>query len=139
MIDDIDDTCKIFAHVCFDIVWAVKKLRNTIVKVGCDDSVQPAFFVIFIKFGYAICKQTVGCADEYTSCLTLFQLTGNIQHTLSGRDHIVDDDNILAFYRVAKEFMSYDRILSVDYSGVIAAFIEHTHINSKNIGKIYST
>ena len=70
MVDDIDDTCKIFAHICFDIVWTVEKFRNTVVKVGCDDSVQPAFFVIFVKFSYAVCKQTVGCADEYTSGFT---------------------------------------------------------------------
>ena len=35
--------------------------------------------------------------------------------------------------------MSNDRVLAIDNSGVITAFVEHTHINSKDIGEIYST
>ena len=35
--------------------------------------------------------------------------------------------------------MSNDRVLSVDNGGVITAFVEHTHIDSKDIGEVYST
>ena len=37
VVDDIHNTCKIFAHICFHIVRSGKKLRNTVVQVGCDN------------------------------------------------------------------------------------------------------
>ena len=65
--------------------------------------------------------------------MTLFDLLCNIEHTLSGRDHIIDDNNILALNGIAKELMSNDRVLAVYNSGVIAAFVEHTHIDAEDI------
>ncbi len=35
--------------------------------------------------------------------------------------------------------MGNDRVLSVYDGGVIAAFVEHTHIDAKDVGEIYST
>ena len=32
--------------------------------------------------------------------------------------------------------MGYDRILSVDYGRVVAAFIEHSHVHTQDIGEI---
>ena len=84
-------------------------------------------------------EQTVGCADEYTSGFTLFELTGNIQHTFSGCDHVINDNNIFALYGITEEFVSNDRVFAVDNSGIVAAFVEHTHIYAKNIGKVYGS
>ena len=74
MVDDIDDTCKIFAHICFDIVWTVKKLRNTIVKVGCDDSFRIALNGTFrgdygIHGGIALARPVPGdSVCDYFGC-----------------------------------------------------------------------
>lgn len=31
MIDDIDDACHVFAHICFYIIWFFQKLRDTVI------------------------------------------------------------------------------------------------------------
>ena len=35
--------------------------------------------------------------------------------------------------------MRYDRIASIDNLCIVAALIEHTHVETKHIGKVYST
>ena len=139
MVDDIHNTCKIFAHICFHIVRSGKKLRNTVVQVGCDNLVNPAFLIVSVKFIHTFCKQTVSSADEYTVGVTFFDLFGNVKHTFSRRNHVVDDNNVFTFYRVAKELMSYDGVLAIYHCGIITSLIEHAHINAQNIGKIYGS
>ena len=64
MIDDINDTCKVFAHICFYVVRFSKKLRNAVVQVSSDNLVDPSLFVVFVKFVQTVCKQTVGGTDN---------------------------------------------------------------------------
>ena len=71
--------------------------------------------------------------------LSFLDLFGNIQHTFSGCDHVINDNNIFALYGITEEFVSNDRVFAVDNSGVVAAFVEHTHIYAKNIGKVYGS
>jgi len=59
MIDDINDARKIFAHICFYIIWSFEKFRNAVIQVGCDHSVKPAFLVIFIKFIQTVCNRVI--------------------------------------------------------------------------------
>ena len=139
MVDDIDDTCKIFAHVCFNIIFFCEELRKTIVQVCGDDSVNPTLLIIFIKFGKSLCEKTISSTDKYSFGFSLLDLFGNIQHTFSGCDHVINDNNIFALYGITEEFVSNDRVFAVDNSGVVAAFVEHTHIYAKNIGKVYGS
>ena len=137
MVDDVHDTCKVFAHVCFDVIWSREQFRITVVQVGGDNLVNPAFLIVFIEFLETVCEQTVSSTDEDTLCFTFLDLLGNIEHTLSGRDHIVDDDNILALYGISEEFMGNDRVFAVDNGRIITTFVEHTHINTEDVREIY--
>ena len=139
MVDDVDDACQVFAHVCFHIVGLCEKLCRAVIQVGGDDLVRPAFLVVFIEFVQTVCEKTVGGADEYTACLALLQLAGNIQHTLAGGNHIIDDDHILAFHGGAQKFVGNNGILAVDNGGIVAAFVEHAHVHAEDIGKIYGS
>ena len=139
MVDDVNDTCKIFAHICFDVVRLGQKLRQTVVEVGSNDFVNPAFFVVFIEFIKTICKQTVCGADEYTVCVAHYDQLCNIQHTFTGRNHIVDDDNIFAFYGITKEFVSNDWVFTVYNGRVVTTFVEHTHVYTEDVGEVYGS
>ena len=110
MIDDIDDTCKIFAHICFHIVRSGKKLRNTVVQVCGDNLYRSSLFRnIQSNLASPSVNSPLCSADKHALCVTLFDLLCHIQHTLSGGDHIVDNNNVLAFYRIAKELVCHDR------------------------------
>ena len=63
----------------------------------------------------------------------------NIDHAFTRGNHIIDDDNIFALQVRAEELVGNDRIASVNNAAVIATFIEHTHIDAKNVCVIYST
>lgn len=56
MVNDVNDACKIFAHICLNIIRLSKQLRNSVIEVCGNDSVQPAFFVVLIKFVKPVCK-----------------------------------------------------------------------------------
>ena len=139
MVDDIDNACKVFAHVCFYIVWLCEKLRNTVIQVGSDHFIDPSLFIVFIEFGKSICEKTISGAYKYTLCMTLLDLFCHIQHTLARGNHIIDDNYILSFHRITKKFVGYDRILAVYDHRIVPALIEHTHVNAQNIGEIYGS
>ena len=74
VVDDINNTCKILAHVCFYVVRSGQKLRDTVVQVGGDNLVDPAFLIVSVKFIHALSEQTVSGADKYTVCVALLDL-----------------------------------------------------------------
>ena len=39
MVDNVDDACHVFAHVCFDVVWLGQQLRQAVVQVSCNNIV----------------------------------------------------------------------------------------------------
>src|SRR5699024_8297030 len=99
----------------------------------CEKVRDDAFLVSFVEFLQTICEQAeCGCRKD-SSCLSCFQLLCHIDDTVPGRDHVVQDDHIFSFYRIAKEFMSDDRIAPVYDTGVITAFVEHSHVKSQHV------
>ena len=64
MVDDVHDTCKVFAHVCFDVIWSCEQFRITVVQVGGDNLVDPAFLIVFIEFLETCLLYTSDAADE---------------------------------------------------------------------------
>ena len=139
MIDDVNNTCKVFAHICFNVVRFCQKLRQTVVEVGSNDFVNPALFIVLIKFVETICEQAVCGADEYTFCVALFDLLCNIQHTFAGRNHIIDDNNIFAFYGITQKFVCNDWVLTVYNSRVVTTFVEHTHVYAEDVGEVHGS
>ena len=88
MVDNINNTCKILAHICLYIVRSGQKLRDTVIQVSSDNLVDPALLIVSVKFIHALSKQTVSGADKYTVCVALLDLFGNIKHTLGMERYI---------------------------------------------------
>ena len=139
MIDDVDDAGKVFAHVGFHIVRLREQLRDTVIQVGGDDFVDPAFFIVSVEFSQTFGEKAVGCADEDPARFALLDLFCHIQHAFAGGDHVVDDDHIFSFNRITQEFVGNDGILAVDYGGVVSSLIEHAHIHAQNVGEIHGS
>jgi len=110
-----------------------------IIQVRSNHFMDITLFIILIKLLQSICKQAKRSTNKYTICIPVFQLFCHIQHALAGRNHIINNDHILAGYRVAQELMSNDRVFTIYNGRIITTFVEHTHINTKNIGEIYSS
>jgi len=100
-----------------------------------DDS----FFICFIEFSQSICEKTKCCSSIDAVSFSTFQFSSNFDDTVSGRNHVINDDYIFSFYRRTKEFVGNDRITSVYDFGIISSLVEHTHIKTKYVGKINGT
>ena len=132
MIQTIHDTCCEFCHISFYIIWLCEKLRITIIQIRGNYFIDIFFLIEFVEFFKSIGEETECRADKYSSGLAILQLFRNIQHTFSGRNHIVNNYYVFAFYRGAKEFMSHNRVLSIDDDRVVTSFVEHSHIDTQN-------
>ena len=58
---------------------------------------------------------------------------GDLQRACPGRDHVIDDDDILACHIRAEKFVSDHRVEAIYDLGVILALIEHAHIHPEDI------
>ena len=90
-----------------------------------------------VKALQAFREKAEGAADDDLAGLLFLQFTRGFQHTFTGGDHIVDDDDGLAVQRGTQVLVRHDRVLAVDDAGVIASLIEHTHVNAQVVGKIH--
>ena len=71
MIDNVDDTCQIFAHIRLNIVRFCQKFRVTVVQVRGDYLVDVSLLIILIKLIQTVSEQTISGADKYTFCVAL--------------------------------------------------------------------
>ena len=110
VIQSVDNACQIFAHFRRFVPGPCDELRCPVGQVGRDDLCYIALLIIFIKFAEAVCEESEGGAYKYILCAAFFYLLGDIQHAFAGRDHIIDNDDILPGYGIAEEFMGDDRI-----------------------------
>ena len=98
MVQGINDQCDELTHISFYKVRFLIKFWWEICKVCCNNFTNISLIIILIEFIKSVCEQSECCTYEDTSGVTLFQLFRNIKHTFSGRDHIVNDKNILSCY-----------------------------------------
>ena len=113
MIQGINDQCDVFAHITADVVWLLKKLRCLVNQVGSEEFVEVAFFVSIIEFIKTVCEESECRADVNLTCTLLFQERSDFQDCITGRDHIIDEDHILAFDLRSEEFICSDRMTAV--------------------------
>ena len=97
---------------------------------------EDALLIGLVKLRKACGEDAEGGADEDTARIALVQLSGDLQGGVAGGDHIVNDDDVLAFYGSPQEFMGQYRILSVHGLGVVPSLIEHTHIDAQDVRHI---
>ena len=65
MVQNVHNACQIFAHISFQIVRTVQKIRIPVIQVGGDDTVNILFFKVVIKF-----FQTVSEKSEVVQTMT---------------------------------------------------------------------
>ena len=139
MVQSIDDVSDVFAHITVYIIRFLKKFRCLVYKVGGQEVVEETFLISLVELVHTVGEKTKSSTDEDAAGFSLFQLGGNLDHAVSRGDHIVDDDHILALYVSTQELMSNDGVLAVYDAGVIAAFVEHTHIHAEYVGHVDGT
>lgn len=96
VVHGVDDESHEFTHIRSNEIRFFFYAWREVSQVSGDDTADVSSFVIVVKFFKAIGEEAEGGADKYASCTSFLDLFCNIQHTFSGRDHIVDDDDILS-------------------------------------------
>ena len=139
MIQSINDQSNVFAHIAVYIIRLLEKFIRLIYQIGGKETVKVSVFVCSVKTFQAIGEKPEGGAHKNLGSAPLFQQPCYFQHTVSGRDHIIDDDHIFAGYVRTQEFMGYNGIPAIYDGRVVPAFIEHTHIDPQHIGQIDGT
>ena len=131
VIQRVDDQGNVLAQIAADIIRTFQQFRRLINQVGGQQFCEQPFLVSPVKPLQAAGKEAEGCTHINVARFALLQELCHLDHTVSGGDHIVDDDHILSFHGGTEKFMLYDRIASVNDRGIVAALIKHTHIDSK--------
>ena len=62
MVQGIDDSGQVFAHVGFQIPLPVKQFLGAVIHVGGDDIIQISLVVVLVKFLKAVGEETEGTA-----------------------------------------------------------------------------
>lgn len=98
MIQVIDNQRNILAHIHIDIIRTGQKLRSLVNEIRRQNPVNDTVLIVLIKLCKTVREETKGCTDEDFSCLSALEFLCDILHALAGRNHIVNDDDILALY-----------------------------------------
>ena len=96
MVQVIDDERDVFAHIASGVVRLLQKLRRLVDKVCRKHCVKQTILIGTVKFFKTAGEQSERCADKDPACVALLQLACDVNHAVSGGDHIVDDDNVFA-------------------------------------------
>ena len=136
MIQCINDQCDIFAHIACDVIRFGKKLRCLINKVCSKKFIKDTVLVSFVKFFHSFGEETEGGADKDLAGATFFKKRCDLKDALTGRNHIIDQDDIFAFKLWSEELVSCDRMAAFDHFAVVKTAVVHTHVHAKNVCKI---
>ena len=68
-------------------------------------------------------------------------MAGFMKNAMSylGMSDVVDDDDVLAGQGGSQELMGYDGVLAIYDGGVVSSFIEHTQVDTQDVGEVYRT
>ena len=139
VVQGINEQSNIFAHIAVYIIFFLQKLIRLVHQIGGEQSVEITSREGFVEFFHSICEESEGGAHEDLTCSFVLQKCGNFQHAVAGGDHVINNDHILARNIGSQKLMGNDRIAAVNDSGVITAFVEHTHIHAQYVGQIDGT
>ena len=125
----VDDQRDVLAEIGDRIIRALEEFRTKVGKVRRQDLVDVARFVGLVEFLKAVREQAEGRRAEDTAGAAELQLLCHLQHGAAGRDHVVDDQDVLAVQFAAEVLMRDDRVHAVDDVGVIPALVEHADVD----------
>ena len=97
MVERVDEISEVFAHAAAHVPGALLEFGLLVDQVCCDDLVELAFRIGFIKFLDSISEESEGLADENSAGFSFLEGSGHFNNAVAGGEHIVDDDHILAF------------------------------------------
>lgn len=136
VIQRVDQKSDVLAQIAVDIIGALQQFRCLIYQIGGQDPVKNPLFIGLIKFIQSVGKETEGGTEEYLVGIHILQKLGTFDHAVAGGNHVVDDDHVFAGDVGSQEFMSYNGIAAIDDGRVVAAFVEHSHINAQIVGDV---
>ena len=139
MIQCINDQCNVFAHITGNVIWFCKKFLRLIYHIGSEKLVKHASSMCFIEFLKVVCKQTESGAKVNSAGTPVLKKRSNLQDSVTRRDHVINQDHILACYIWTKELIGCNRMSSSYILGVVKAFVIHAHINTQDVCKIDRT
>ena len=114
VIQSVDDIGHILTHIYLMVPLACQKFRRAVYQIGGEHLIDDALLECFIEDLQTVTEQTEGDEQEDAAGSLLLQLHGYVQDGLTGRDHIVNDDNILALDALTQILVCLDGILTVD-------------------------
>lgn len=130
VIQRINNVGNVLAHIHFRIPLAPEKFRCAVNQVGRENTGDEPLFIGGIHPFQPVTEQTEGREHEDALCALLFQLLRHINDGFTGRDHVINDDDILPFDRATEVFMGFNRVFAVHDDGIVTAFIEHTEVDA---------
>ena len=105
MIQSINQISNILAHITVNIIRSFQQFRSLVYQIRCQNLINNSGLISQIKFLQAIRKEPKRRSNKDTSSISLLQLSCNIQHTFTGRNHIVYNNNRFSFNRSSQKFM----------------------------------
>ena len=139
MIQMLNNIGNILGHIAVDIVFTAQKLRRLVYQICRQHLIKNTLLICLIKLFQSVRKQTKCRTHKDFSCTAAFEILCYINHTVTGRNHVVNDQQIFSAHIAAQKLMRHDRITTVDDPGIVAPLVEHTHINTQVIGHIDGT
>ena len=136
VIQCINNQGDIFTHVTVNVIWLFQKFRSLVYQIGREKLVKESSAVSVVKFFETIGEKAESRADINPSSSPLLQKSSRFDYCVSGGNHIVDENHILAFQIGPQKFISRDGVTSVYPSGIIQPFVIHSHIHTKDVGQI---
>ena len=109
VIQRIDDQRKELAHVTADIIRLISELFRLIHEIRRDQQIEYAVLVCAVEFADAAGKDAESRADKNALRLLALQELSGLKHLVSGGDHVVDDNDILAIHAGPEELVRDDR------------------------------
>ena len=110
MVQRVDDVSEKLTHVTAVMPGPVKQLLRLIIQVGGINPVENTVFESFVEFVETVGEKTESREEEDALCAALLKSLCDLEGTVAGCDHIVDDDHVLAFYAGTEEFKGYDGV-----------------------------
>src|SRR5699024_1104951 len=105
MVERFNQKSDVLAHIYVNIIGLGKKLLRLINQICRQYPVYQSFLISLIKSLQTVGEQSEGRTHKDAACFAALQLCCNIDHTVAGRNHIINNNDILTFYIASQKLM----------------------------------
>ena len=123
VVERVDQVCYVLTHIYLDEPVSGRELGTAVNEVGGEHLIKYALLCANVKLLNALGEQTKGAEAEYAVCALLLELLANVKHRLTRRDHIVNDDRILAVEILSEVLVCLDGVTAVYDDGVVCCLV----------------